>query len=1205
MQTDRSSLPELENVLAGGGEMGKLMRSLDWSKTKAGAVTDWPQSLRTAVSILLASRFPMIIFWGPELVQFYNDAYRPMLGATKHPAALGQRASECWPEIWDVIGPMLHGVLDTGQATWSDNQLLLMDRYDYVEETYFTFSYSPIRDESGGIGGVFCAVTETTGQVLGERRLRTLRELASSSLAATSAEGACQMTLATLAENKADLPFSILYLLDNNGQYARLIGNTGLSSALSDEASSIELSYLSPRVSESQVSGKALNLRELVVEACKTGQTPWTLNLVNQLPELRTCLEPGISEEALVLQISHPTQAYPAGLLIAGINRRRALDEEYQGFFNLIASNIRTAIANARAYEEERRRAEALAELDRAKTAFFSNVSHEFRTPLTLMLGPAEDALADAQTPLPTRQRERMEIIRRNGLRLTRLVNALLDFSRIEAGRIRALYEPTDLATYTSELASAFRSAVEKAGLRLRVDCPVLLEPVYIDREMWEKIVLNLLSNAFKFTFEGEISVRLSEEKGQARLEISDTGCGIPPNELLHIFERFHQVEGTRSRTHEGSGIGLALVQELIHLHGGRIEVSSKEGEGTLFTVTLPLGKAHLNPSHIKESSSESGEIASNLADSSSARIASYLEEAQRLLAGLPENELEIAETLADTPEGEAITAPVNSSATGSHILLVDDNADMREYLKRLLKEQGWQVTTTVNGKAALDTLRKNPPDLVLTDVMMPELDGIGLLQAIRAHEETRLLPVVLLSARAGEEAEVKGLETGADDYLIKPFSARELIARVRANLELGQARQAAIKREREYSSQLQSLARASLAISSKLELNDLLQLIIEQAREIIGAHQAIISFTVSDDWQQSINAVSFSDRYARWRGYHATPDGSGIYSLVCRHNRPMRLTQSELEAHPNWQSFGCYAQEHPPLRGWLAVPLVNREGGNLGLIQLSDKYDNKEFSEGDEAILAQFAQVASVAIENARLYETVQQALQERERFLSIAAHELKTPVTSLRGFAQLLLRQLNKQQALDPERTRRALDSIDKQSEKLTRLVSRLLDLSRLETGRLVLETEKVDLTELVEGVVTNIQASAAEHSLYLKSPAKVIARIDPLRFEQVVTNLIDNAIKYSPQGGNVWITLSLPEPDTLRMSVEDQGPGIDPAYRELIFKPFYQAKEGFRAGLGLGLYVSQQIIELHHGKIETEFPAEGGSRFIVTLPGVVIGA
>mgnify|MGYP002776996489 CR=1 FL=1 len=416
--------------------------------------------------------------------------------------------------------------------------------------------------------------------------------------------------------------------------------------------------------------------------------------------------------------------------------------------------------------EQERQRAETLAELDRAKTLFFSNVSHEFRTPLTLLLAPLQEVLND-RTLSPAHQ-ERLELAHRSSLRLLKLVNTLLDFSRIEAGRMEAVYEPIDLAQLTTELASVFRSAIERAGLRLVVDCSPLPEAVYVDREMWEKIILNLLSNAFKFTFIGEITVRLQSENHHATIQIEDTGTGIAPEHLPHLFERFYQVRGAEARTHEGSGIGLALVHELVRLQGGTIEVTSTVGVGTCFTIALPFGTDHL-PSERIESDRTLASTAMN--------AMSYVEEAERWLS------IENAEEL-------------NTSAIAARVLLVDDNADMRSYLTRILSEYV-QVEAVADGMTALRVAQAQVPDLILSDVMMPELDGFGLLQALRSDPRTREIPIILLSARAGEEAIVEGLEAGADDYLIKPFSAQELVSRVNAHLQMAQLRTTALQEAR------------------------------------------------------------------------------------------------------------------------------------------------------------------------------------------------------------------------------------------------------------------------------------------------------------------------------------------------------------------------------------------------------------------------
>jgi PAS domain S-box-containing protein len=490
---------------------------------------------------------------------------------------------------------------------------------------------------------------------------------------------------------------------------------------------------------------------------------------------------------ALALPVLSLTQERLTGLLGVGISPRRALDDDYRGFLELVAGHVATAIANAQVYEQERQRAEALAELDRTKTAFFSNVSHEFRTPLTLMLGPLEDMLARANETAAVRKDE-LELVHRSGLRLLKLVNTLLDFSRIEAGRVQAVYEPIDLAALTADLASAFRSAIERVGMRLHVDCPPLAEPVYVDRDMWEKIVLNLLSNAFKFTFKGEITVTLQPGPGHVELTVRDTGIGIPQAELPHLFERFHRVRGAHSRTHEGTGIGLALVQELVKLHSGWIQVHSVDGHGSAFTVSIPFGTVHLPTDRI-------GGV--RLQTSTALGVSPYIEEALRWSM---QQDTDISASLftlqggAD-PLADILPSTGDDTARG-RVLVADDNADMREYVVRLLHPR-YDVAAVADGDQALAAARAYPPDLVLTDVMMPGLDGFELLRELRADPSTSTIPVILLSARAGEESRVEGLDAGADDYLVKPFSARELLARVTSHLEMGRLRRQAAERER------------------------------------------------------------------------------------------------------------------------------------------------------------------------------------------------------------------------------------------------------------------------------------------------------------------------------------------------------------------------------------------------------------------------
>jgi signal transduction histidine kinase len=965
--------------LTHGGEMGALIHELDWEKTPFGPPRDWPQSLRTASSICLSSRFPTVLFWGPRFAMFYNEGYSHLLGM-KHPSALGRPLLEVWPEVQNVLEPMLKGVASTGVATWSEDQLLPLLRNGYLEEAYFTFSFAPMAVESGGTGGIFCTVTETTERVLSERRLRTLRELGEATLGARSVQDACSAATRALGRNTVDVTFTALYLLDEARAQARLASASGTSAH--------------PAASPALI---ALGDEDAVWPLAKVmhgGVAQLVSELAGRVGALPGGAWPEPTSSALVLPIARAEQERPYGFLVVGLSPRRTLDEHYQTFLQLAASQLAAAVASARAYEEERGRAESLAELDRVKTAFFSNVSHEFRTPLTLMLGPLQDALAAPERAL---RGVDLETVVRNGERLLRLVNSLLDFSRLEAGRSEANYEPTDLATLTVDLASGFRSATDRARLSLDVDCPRLSEPVYVDREMWEKIVLNLVSNAFKFTFEGGITVRLCERAGHAVLEVEDTGTGIPAHELPHLFERFHRVRGVRSRSFEGTGIGLALVRELVKLHGGTVEVESEVGRGTRFRVSLPLGTAHLPKDRLQ--------AARGLA-STATGASSYLQEALRWL---PE----------DTP------APPSPEPTG-RVLVADDNADLRDYLRRVLAPH-FQVETAVDGLAALEAARQRPPDLIVSDVMMPRLDGLGLVQRLREDPGTRAIPILLLSARAGQEATVGGLEAGADDYLAKPFSARELIARVRSHLELARMR-----------------------------------------REV--------------------------------------------------------LRHEVLEA-------------------------------------------------------------------------SLREAVQARDDFLSVASHELKTPLTSFRLQLDLIARDLGEQgRASVGNRLEAARHSV----QRLTSLIETLLDVAQLNSGRLRLRLDEVDLRALVDEALGAVREEAARSgsTLAFEHADAVVARCDALRIGQVVGNLLSNAVKF---GEGRPVEVSLRSEDSLALlTVTDHGIGITPGDRARIFERFERAVSvRHYSGFGLGLWIARQVVEAHAGHITVTQTPGGGSTFTVELP------
>jgi signal transduction histidine kinase/CheY-like chemotaxis protein len=744
--------------LAGGGELGARMRAFDWSQTPLGSPEQWPQSLKTVVRIMLDSRYAMWMLWGPELTFFCNDAYLPTVGV-KRDWVLGARSDRVWEEIWPDIGPRIEHVLRTGQATWDEGLLLFLERSGYVEETYHTFSYSPVSDDDGVVAGMLCVVTEVTERIISERRLAFLSRLGIALAGASSGADVFGALEQTIASDARDLPITATYVFDEQVHLlARRISQTGFADAHAAIPDTLGGDAIWP-VQTMRSGASAVTVSALSERFADLPSEPW-----KRAPH-----------QARVVPIAQQRQRESSGFLIAGLNPYRMLDEPYAGFLDLIAAQLASGFAAARARAEERRRAEALEELDRAKTTFFSNVSHEFRTPLTLMMGPLEDALQNGAQRLDDATREALSVAHRNSLRLLRLVNSLLDFSRIEAGRARANLEPVDLAAFTTELASTFRSAIEKAGLRFIVSTAPE-EIVQVDREMWEKVVLNLISNAFKYTLTGEIRVSLESLGDRARLTVADTGCGIPPDALPHLFERFYRVPNSQGRTHEGTGIGLALVQEIVNLHRGSIEVDSRVGAGTSVHVTVPrTGVA-------------SAKLRTRMTDSTSTTVRAFVAEAARWLPDADVDASIDTERVVEREVASSCGQLASSPSAEGLVVLADDNADMRDYIRRLL-EPRFAVLSAHDGLEALDLIRRHAPDLVLTDVMMPNLDGFGVLRAVREDPKTASLPVILLSARAGEESRVEGLEHGADDYLIKPFSARELTARVSAHLGLARLR--------------------------------------------------------------------------------------------------------------------------------------------------------------------------------------------------------------------------------------------------------------------------------------------------------------------------------------------------------------------------------------------------------------------------------
>lgn len=856
---------------------------------------------------------------------------------------------------------------------------------------------------------------------------------------------------------------------------------------------------------------------------------------------------------------------------------------------------IRRSNELAAAVRELREANGKLAELDAAKTAFFSNISHEFRTPLTLMLGPLEDELAEsAQAGLPETRRRRLQTAHRNSLRLLRLVNSLLEFSRIEAGRVQALYQPTDLAAMTAELASHFRSAVERSGLSLSVECPALPRPIFVDREMWEKIVLNLLSNAFKHTFKGGITVRLVSLGRSVQLTVEDSGVGIASEEIPRLFERFHRVKGAASRTHEGTGIGLSLVRELVTLHSGEIWVESEPGRGSRFCVSLLEGTAHL-PSEKIGAASDAVSVGGG--------IAAYVQEA---LLWIPESgDQHTMAALAALPSGGALG---QQRGARPRVLWAEDNADMREYVARLLGSD-YDVVSVPDGQAALEVARADPPDLVLSDVMMPRLDGIGLLRELRADDRTRRLPVILLSARAGEESSIHGLDAGADDYLMKPFTARELLARVRTHVQLALHRRA-------WEDELEERIRERTG---------------ELAASVDDLAQEIKRRQVSErGLEAQLRRLSLLDHITR--SVAERQDLESIIRVVVRNveeNLPVDVCWIELKGDTGGMLTADGLVYEPDIvrrsiplppslvgkgaRAVVAAPL-RVEGEILGLL-VAARREPDSFSSGECEFLRQLSEHVALAAHQTALHASLQaayddlrqtqQAILQQERLSALGqmasgiAHDINNAISPVTLYVESLL---ESDADLSP-RAKQYLPIVLRAIDDVSATVARMREFYRSRDAQLALVP--VELNKMVEQVIDLTRARWSDMPQQrgvviemVRDLADDLPRVPGVESEirEALTNLVFNAVDAMPEGGKLMLVTRAGD-QGVRLEVADTGIGMDETTRRKCFEPFFTTK-GER-GTGLGLAMVYGAVRRHAADIRIDSAVGVGTRFVMTFP------
>ncbi|KAI9005234.1 hypothetical protein BC832DRAFT_522160, partial [Gaertneriomyces semiglobifer] len=1199
----------LASSLTGGGATGALLRSIPWSTGALGPIHTWPQSLITSVSLMMSSSFPMGIWWGPQFVLIYNDAYKP-IAAAKHPYIFGKPGAEAWSEIWDTLEPLALRVMQ-GENCYSEDHLLFMIRNGFPEETYHTWSYVPIRQEDGSVGGLLNPTFETTGRVVSERRLKTLREYSARAATARSVKDLCAITGEVLSSNPFDIPFAMMYLVsvDTTDQ-------TSLSEPSAAKVYKLDLAVHAgitlphPAAPASVTIDTSLPPDEQDADA---RMWPfWQVLTSHQSVEVRNegrvdgipgrgWDEP--SRTVVVCPVDVGNEKDVLGILVWGISSRRPYDDDHKTVVELLRRQIGTSLFSVKSLEEELQRAEALAALDRAKTAFFSSVSHELRTPLTLILGPLAELLSAS---LPPAQHSKLQLINRNSQRLLKLVNSLLDFSRLEAGRMAAAYRSTDLSRFTEDLASVFRAAIEKGGITFTVTV-VPTKNVWVDRDMYEKIIFNLLGNAFKYTLGGSITVSVSEAPGKdgVLVQVSDTGAGIPEAEHSKVFERFHRVEGMKGRSHEGTGIGLSLTRELVEMHHGRITVESEPGLGSTFSVFIPYGTSHLPSERLVDYEDEDGE----------SKGLTYgmlmVEEATRWLPDEESTSVTGSES-AESSSGSSTYA----STAGSRILLADDNSDMRRYVRGLL-ERWWRVTDVPDGRAAWEALKNGADtfDLVITDIMMPAVNGFELLKLVRSGDSTRNLPVMLLSARAGEESRVDGLEAGADDYLVKPFSGKELVARVHTHLELGKLR---AELERRVNQRTKALYESEWRYKALAQLSPVGIFRMDERRRVVYANERW--------WEVTITIQSGTDSDS----IHPT-------TSTC-----------EVRFHdPSTNTTKWALSTVLPCPPYSSHPMPS--SSNIGIIgTLTDITDTKRL-EADR-----LRALALAESQQRKRAEEAEEVKRQQELFIDMTCHELRNPLNGIFGNLEILWEGLEKERGEQRERDALSLsDSVHKVTTWLSENIATnleavstislcakhqkaiaddVLNISKISMNLLTLHPIAFspldtlrEVVKMFEGecrkkdilLVLEIEPSYAEH---IASNKVVVG--DKTRLKQVAINFLTNAVRFventegerrvcvrvgagrgplETDGRHTTSDTLTPKshlPDHaesifLHTHVIDTGLGMTPQEQSQLFKRFTKTHAEF-GGSGLGLFISKRLVEMQGGGIQCWSEPGKGTEF-----------
>jgi len=1181
--------PHRSQMFPGTGEMATRMRALDWSKTPIGPVERWPQSLRTVVSICLASRFPMEVRWGPEYVRLYNDAYRPILGANKHPQFLGRPTSECWSEIWDVIGPMHDSVRATGQATWSEDLQLMMTRNGYVEETYFTFSYSPVFDEGGGVGGILCTCAETTARVLVEQRLRMLRELGAHTGAASTVEETCAAVLRTLGKHTAIVPFALLYLLDEQGREARLAGTCGFPDGHAARSSIASLVSLASLASHASHDERAPGFR--LAEAARTGALVEEQDLVARFGPLPGGAWPEPPTTAVILPIAHAGQDRPSGLLVAGVNPRRALDDDYRTFFALAGSHVASALAKARALEDERRRAEALAEASGAKA--------EAQEKAERLLAAEQRALAEAAA-----QRDRLH-------RLFMQAPAMVCL-------LRGPTHVFELANPHYMLAVGHRPVVGKA---IREALPELegqglyelLDRVFQKGERFVGDAVPVMLDRhgdgtreetfFNFTYEPMLDVDQRPEGVMVvAYEVTEQvrarrRAETLAEELRRSEELFRVSQDVSPIGFSYYGIvrderGAVVDLELQYQNGAAARINrlpaGRECAGTRMLTAFPgLRDAGLWDTY--RCVAETGEPWQGEVHYSGEYFNSWFR-----LAGVRPTPDSFALIFEDITARKRVEQALRLLADASTVLTasLDDRERLGELVRLAVPRfSEWCVVELRDASGSLrriDIAHADPAEQPLAEQVRRLSTRVDRPDHPRARVLSTARPVLIreftdemAQAMADDEAHLALMRAiGTRSIISVPLIARGHTLGV-ITFSLGG------KSGRRFDEADLALAeelgkRAATAVDNARLFRET-QAAAREREAILG--QIADGVIVVDP----AGRIQFANEAA------------------CRLYGVAKLGAPEEDDRAGYELFTMDGQPYPPEE----LPLrraVQRDEAALGVELRIRRADGTQVITQGNALpvrdaggrklgavmtLRDMTERVRAEHERERLIAALERSNRELDQFAYVASHDLKAPLRGIANLSQWIEEDLSDRMTAEAHEHMRLLRG---RVHRLEALIEGILSYSR--AGRVRDKVEAVDVGRLVADVVELLAPHPG--AVVEIAPGMPALQAERVPLQQVFMNLVGNALKYA-QRGDPHVRVEARDAGVCwEFSVADNGPGIAPQYHARIWGIFQtlEARDKIE-GTGIGLSVVQKIVESRGGRAWVESAEGQGATFRFTWP------